>query len=184
MFPILPNSFLSSNTLNTTIENSNKKQYKNNTRTNNEKCITSEKFKFDNNISLEGFNNKQLQQTCTSDIKVFAAEFLKKDSKSVEISSEELLLPNITVKKLNISLSKDGFLKPLEKTSANWFKNVKLSSDVHSNNSLIEITASGLIQIRILKDILPEQEITCWFSENILAYMAVPFLVPVNIRGN
>lgn len=64
-----------------------------------------------------------------------------------------------------------------------WIKSMRLSEDTYSNNAIIETVNHKQLQVRIIKNVQPGEEILLWFSEGILALMYIPFLTPANIRG-
>ncbi|KAM7358207.1 PR/SET domain 13 [Cochliomyia hominivorax] len=62
-------------------------------------------------------------------------------------------------------------------------RRIKLSEDTHSNNALFEIS-KGQVVLRILRDIEKDDEIVAWFGEEVILFMSIPFLTPLNIQGN
>lgn len=64
-----------------------------------------------------------------------------------------------------------------------WIKSMKLSNDTYSNNAILETCNQKQLHVRIIRNVQPGEEILLWFSEEILAWMYIPFLTPANIRG-
>ncbi|KAG4077430.1 hypothetical protein HA402_002857 [Bradysia odoriphaga] len=76
-----------------------------------------------------------------------------------------------------------GYLQTIDKTPEHtWIKHLKLSTDTHSNNVILELFNNELC-VRTIRNINVNEEVMLWFSEEILAAMHIPFLTPVNIRG-
>lgn len=80
-----------------------------------------------------------------------------------------------------------GHLQPTEKSlgsTGGWIRLLQLSRDVHSGNVCLELTNGGSsVNIRCTRNISEGEDLQLWFSEEILAFMQIPFLSPGNIQG-
>lgn len=63
-----------------------------------------------------------------------------------------------------------------------WIKNIRLADDIHGANVFLDINLNTL-QLKTSKEIDQHEELQLWFSENILDFMEIPFLTPMNIQG-
>lgn len=64
-----------------------------------------------------------------------------------------------------------------------WIHRFNIAHDTYSNAALLEITPDRKLRINIVKNVLPDEEILLWFSEEVLVAMNIPFLSPANILG-
>lgn len=113
---------------------------------------------------------------------VFGVNLLPKNSISSHLESSSILGSEVISSRINLKL-KNGFLQATNGT-AGWLKCVKISSDVHSYNALLEISANeSILQVRLVKDIPGNEELTLWFSEEVIRLMSLSFLTPQNIQG-
>lgn len=68
-----------------------------------------------------------------------------------------------------------------------WLAHVRLADDVQSINAVLEPATrtahGGQVRVRCLRDLRAGDELQLWFSAELLARLAIPFLTPANIRG-
>jgi len=126
-----------------------------------------------------------------SGVGTFAATFLPKNSLTDTIPCKEMNNFNqkspvdsrgrcylkLTQKRVVVATSKSLLV------NNQWLKMIRLSSDIYSYNALLETTDSNELQLRIVRNVAPDEEILLWFSERIVALMQIPFLTPINIQG-
>lgn len=131
---------------------------------------------------------KQKKPKCESfqQLSCIAIEAIPNDSKTLYIGA----LDTVPVIKLDtnipINISETGHVQcENEKIKENvWIKHIRLSNDVHSNNCIVELSADTKeLRLRTLRNIECGEELTMWFSEDVVALMFIPFLTPANIRG-
>lgn len=64
-----------------------------------------------------------------------------------------------------------------------WMLSVPLAEDCHSYNCRLDVLAAGTIELRTTTAVLPGQQLKMWFPPSLQLRLHVPFLTPVNIRG-
>lgn len=64
-----------------------------------------------------------------------------------------------------------------------WCQSLSLAHDTYSHNAQLEIASDHRLRVKIVKNLVAEEEIQLWFSEEILAILGIPFLTPTNILG-
>lgn len=139
--------------------------------------------------NYQKFNNKSqriVDSVKTNNVSAivgcYAFEFIPKDTKTKSISALDSYTTGDKVKKMFLSI-RGGYLQTNDKTpEPTWIKNIKHSMDTHSNNVILELSNNELC-VRTIRNINMNEEVTLWFSEEILAAMYIPFLTPANIRG-
>ncbi|KAJ6633502.1 PR domain zinc finger protein 13 [Pseudolycoriella hygida] len=134
-----------------------------------------------NNLSRRIVDSIKTNNSSASVSGCFASEFITKDTKTKPINAIDAYLTGDQVKLYYLS-ARSGYLQADDKEPDNtWIKNLKLSMDPHSNNVILEVSNDEL-RVRTIRSINANDEITLWFSEEILAAMDIPFLTPTNIR--
>lgn len=123
----------------------------------------------------------------------FANVLIPKDTKSHDIVHIDAcpISRRSSSPPMRFTVSSRGFLKcNMAETKVPeqiWLKQLRLAMDVHSNNTILETSAShdgcSVVYLRVLRNIDVGEELLLWFSEEILALMGIPFLTPANIRG-
>jgi len=113
---------------------------------------------------------------------IYAAQFTPKDTTSQLLDT--LSVMNVIIRKNTEDrrcyciLSKDKELV----ISPNQMRQIKLSEDIHSSNSVFELCA-GKLRLRTVKDITHDEELVAWFNDEISLLMSMPFLTPLNIQS-
>lgn len=69
-----------------------------------------------------------------------------------------------------------------------WLAHLRLADDVQCINAVLESTrggtsAAGQVRVRCLRDLSTGDELQLWFSSELLAQLAIPFLSPRHICG-
>ncbi|XP_053687071.1 zinc finger protein 658B [Sabethes cyaneus] len=124
-----------------------------------------------------------------SEVSVCALGYLPAESVSKTYSVDEICQKTALPGRRSINIRKSsstGLLTPNEADSVmkscSWIRSIKLASDIRSYNALLELTPSHLIRLRLTRDVTADEELRMWFSEDITAYMQIPFLTPGNIQ--
>lgn len=122
-------------------------------------------------------------KTSASTVGCYASEFIPKDTRTKSIDALDSYSAGDKLKKCYLSI-RDGYLQMSDKTPEHiWIKKIKLSTDTHSNNVILEVLNNELC-VRTIRNINVNEEVMLWFSEEILTAMYIPFfLTPANIRG-
>ncbi|XP_055387384.1 PR domain zinc finger protein 13 [Condylostylus longicornis] len=109
----------------------------------------------------------------------------RNDSITCNINSDELNR-NCNNRKIKVKISNsDGYIRSISfKSDSSWIKCIQLAKDVHSNNVIIELINNNQIRLRTIREINENEELFLWFTEDISIKMNIPFLTPINIRGN
>lgn len=124
--------------------------------------------------------NDQIKSECEKCVGAYALGNLNKDAKSKVFN--DIALENRD-EKLLIDVSSNGRLISVNYDEQFWIKKFNISQDTYSNSALLEMTSDHQLCIRIVKNVLKNEEILLWFSEDVLAEMNIPFLTPSNIQG-
>lgn len=65
-----------------------------------------------------------------------------------------------------------------------WIQHARFADDCHSCNAMLQTSgASNTVTVHVVRSITSGDELQLWFSEQMLAALAVPFLTPLNIQG-
>lgn len=82
-----------------------------------------------------------------------------------------------------ISIDSSGYITNDQNyTESMWLRSLTLAHDYHSHNAQLEVTSDHRLRIKIVKNLVIDEEILLWFSDEILAILAVPFLTPANFN--
>lgn len=116
----------------------------------------------------------------------YVIEPIPKDTKSRPFSFIDMtkLESEQQSQKLYVGIDTAGFLINDQRLSESlWLRNLSLAHDTYSHNAQLEITNDHRLRLRIVKNLVIDEEIQLWFSDDILAILSIPFLTPVNILG-
>lgn len=114
----------------------------------------------------------------------YAIEPIPKDSKTRSIDSIEINNEQIIDGKSFISIDTAGYLTNDQNHPISlWLRSLSLARDTYSHNAQLEITTEHRLRIRIVKNLIVDEEIQLWFSDEILSILAIPFLTPNHILG-
>lgn len=64
-----------------------------------------------------------------------------------------------------------------------WILSVPLADDCHSYNCRLTLLAAGTVTLRTTAPVPPGQPLKMWFPPDLQLMLHVPFLTPVNIKG-
>lgn len=135
----------------------------------------------ENLINQKSFLPKdQIKSECEKCVGAITLSNLNKDTKTKVFNDIEF---DDRDEKLLIDLNSNGLLCSVNYDEKYWIKKFNISQDTYSNSALLEMTNDHKLCIRIVKNVLKNEEILLWFSEDILAEMNIPFLTPSNIQG-
>lgn len=114
----------------------------------------------------------------------FAMEQIPKESKTPSFDCIDLSSQDAATHKSFISLDTYGYIKNDQNyTESVWFCSLSLAHDTYSHNAQLEITSDHRLRVKIVKNLVVDEEIQLWFSEEVLAILGIPFLTPANILG-
>lgn len=130
-------------------------------------------------VKVEPTSVEQIRLGC------FASCLLPKDTKSRRFD-EVKNCDRAANGKVMVAIDSDGFLKANSEATRRhhfWLKSMNIAHDTYSNNALLEVSGDRKLRLKIVKNVAAGEELLLWYSEEILAVMAVPFLTPANIQG-
>lgn len=116
----------------------------------------------------------------------YVIEPIPKDTKSrsfgyIDVTKSEL---EQRQQKLLVGVDTAGYLVNDRRLSESvWLRSLSLAHDTYSHNAQLEITGDHRLRLRIVKNLVIDEEVQLWFSDDILAILSIPFLTPVNILG-
>lgn len=114
----------------------------------------------------------------------YTLEAIPKDSKSHSFECIHITDAQAIKCKSFISINGSGFIVNDQNFSESvWVRSLSIAHDTYSHNAQLEITSDHRLRVKIVKDLVIDEEIQLWFSDEILAIMAIPFLTPANILG-
>lgn len=115
----------------------------------------------------------------------YAVEAIPKDSKTrsfdcIDLSGEyEVKCKSF----ISIDTSSGYIVNDQHYSESMWLRSLTLAHDTYSHNAQLEITSDHRLRVKIVKQLVIDEEIQLWFSDEILAILSVPFLTPANILG-
>lgn len=115
----------------------------------------------------------------------YAIEAIPKESKSRSFDCIDTNRGHLARIKSFISIDSSGYIVNDQHFSESvWLQSLTLARDTYSHNAQLEITGDHRLRVKIVKNLVVDEEIQLWFSDEILAIIAIPFLAPANILGN
>lgn len=139
--------------------------------------ITDHKYrdnKRSNTVKMESKTNKGS----------YAIETIPKESRTRSIDCIDLKSEQVAKSKSFISIDSSGYITNDQRYSESvWLRSLTLAHDTYSHNAQLEITSDHRLRVKIVKNLVIDEEILLWFSDEIIAILAVPFLTPANILG-
>lgn len=130
------------------------------------------------------FEIESILKSTFCDSSVTAVNEIDKNSRSHQYSFDKVLIDENFPKKFSVIMQSDGYMAPEETTLSHkfWIKHIRVADDIPGANVLLDLI-DDKIELKSIKSIRGNDELLLWFSEEILSYMAVPFLTPANIQG-
>lgn len=64
-----------------------------------------------------------------------------------------------------------------------WILSVPLADDCHAYNCRLSLMAAGTVRLYTTAAVVPGQQLKMWFPPDLQLMLHVPFLTPVNIKG-
>lgn len=114
----------------------------------------------------------------------YAIEAIPKDSRTRSFDCINLKGEQVAKSKSFVSIDSTGYiLNDQNYTESIWLRSLTLAHDTYSHNAQLEITRDHRLRVKIVKNLVIDEEILLWFSDEIIAILAVPFLTPANILG-
>lgn len=134
------------------------------------------------NKSNQRIVSDAIKPSASATVGCYASECIPKDTKTKTIGAIDSYSTGEKLRKFYLSI-RGGYLQASDKTPEHaWIKKIKLSTDTHSNNVILEMMNNELC-VRTTRNINANEEVMLWFDEEILAAMYIPFLTPANILG-
>jgi hypothetical protein len=114
-----------------------------------------------------------------------ASEFVAKNSSSHQFSFDQVIIDSNLPRKFLVGAHNNQLILPQEPHIRNkfWIKNIRIADDIPGANVLLHFVEDK-IELKAIKSINSNDELLMWFSEEIISFMNIPFLVPGNIQGN
>lgn len=113
----------------------------------------------------------------------YAIETIPKDAISLPFDCIDLSGEDANSKSF-ISIDSAGYIRNDHNYSESvWLRSLTLAHDTYSHNAQLEISSDHRLRVKIVKNLVIDEEIQLWFSDEILVILAVPFLTPANILG-
>lgn len=144
----------------------------------NERNHRHSQFEIENILRSSPSNNN-------SDNCVMAAEFIAKNSGSHQFSFDQVLIENNSPKVFKIiPHTIEGTMIPQEPMLRNkfWIKNIKIADNSPSANVMLHFNEDR-VELKAMKSININDELLMWFSEEVISFLGIPFLIPGNIQG-
>lgn len=114
----------------------------------------------------------------------YAIETIPKDSKTRPVDCIDVTAEQVVRRKTFISIDSSGYITNDQHYSESaWIRSLSLAHDTYSHNAQLEITSDHRLRVNIVKNLVIDEEIQLWFSDEILSMLAVPFLTLPNILG-
>lgn len=114
----------------------------------------------------------------------FAIEAIPKDSRTRSFDCIDIHDGKSIDDKTYISIDSSGFIHNNQNYSISlWLRSLSLAHDTYSHNAQLEVTSDHRLRIKIVKNLVRDEEILLWFSDEVLAIFGIPFLTPANILG-
>lgn len=114
----------------------------------------------------------------------YAIETIPKDSRTRSFDCIDLKCEQVAKSKSFISIDSSGYITNDQSYSDSvWLRSLTLAHDTYSHNAQLEITSDHRLRVKIVKNLVIDEEILLWLSDEILAILTVPFLTPANILG-
>lgn len=144
----------------------------------NERNLRHSQFEIENILRSSSSNNNT--ENC-----VTASEYIEKDSLSHQFGFDQVLIDNNLPKVFNlIPHTIDGTIIPHEPILRNkfWVKNIRIADNIPSANVILHFR-DDRVELKAVKSINVNDELLMWFSEEVISFMGIPFLIPGNIQG-
>lgn len=114
----------------------------------------------------------------------YAIETIPKDTKSRQFDHIDVTEEAVHQRRCFVGIDTSGYLVNDQRVSDSiWLRSLSLAYDTYSHNVQLEITSDHRLRLRVVKNLVIDEEIQLWFSDEILAILSIPFLTPVNILG-
>lgn len=134
---------------------------------------SSRKFEIDSILRSSSGNNNCIQ---TSD-------FIARNSTSHQFAFDQVIVDSNLPRKFSVN-AQNNLIVPQEQHLRNkfWIKNIRIADDIPGANVILHFV-DDKIELKAIKSIDCSEELMMWFSEEIISFMNIPFLVPGNIQG-
>lgn len=137
------------------------------------------------NSKRSQFEIESILKSNFCDSSVTAGSEISKSSTSYPFGFDQLSMSDEKLpKKFSVSVQADGVIAPQEPTIKHkfWIRSIRIADDIPGANVLLDVR-DDKVELKAIKQISIGEELLLWFSEEILGFMAIPFLTPANIQG-
>lgn len=125
-----------------------------------------------------------LRNSSISDNCVQASDFIPRNSSTHQFSFDQVIIDNNLPRKLCVVVHNNNLIIPHDAQIRNkfWIKNIRIADDIPGANVILQFVEDK-IELKAIKSINSSEELLMWFSEEVISFMNIPFLVPGNIQG-
>lgn len=116
---------------------------------------------------------------------VTACGYIEKHFHSHQFKFDQVLIDNNNLpRKFSVHAQSDGLIFPQDQHLRNtfWIRNIRIADDIPGANILLHFH-DDRVEVKAIKSININDELLMWFSEEVISFMGIPFLIPGNIQG-
>lgn len=130
------------------------------------------------------FEIESILRSSTGDNCIQTSEFIARNSTSHQFAFDQVIIDNNLPRKFCVNTHNNHLIIPQEPHLRNkfWIKNIRIADDIPAANVILHFVEDK-IELKAIKSINGSEELMMWFSEEIISFMNIPFLVPGNIQG-
>lgn len=130
------------------------------------------------------FEIESILRSSSGDNCILTSEFILRNSTSHQFAFDQVIIDNNLPRKFSVNTHNNHLVVPQEQHLRNkfWIKNIRIADDIPGANVILHFVEDK-IELKAIKSIDSGEELMMWFSEEIISFMNIPFLVPGNIQG-
>lgn len=116
---------------------------------------------------------------------VTAGSVIEKNSLSHQYNFDQVLIDHHVPKKFSVMTHNiDSHIVPQDPLLRNkfWIRNIRIADDIPGANVMLHFH-DDRVELKAIKSVNVGEELLLWFSEEIISFMGIPFLIPGNIQG-
>jgi hypothetical protein len=139
----------------------------------------SRRTQFEIESLLRSSNGKKCESFVTS------GGVIEKNSSSHHFSFEQVLIDSHLPKRFSVMMHNiDSHIVPQDPLLRNkfWMRNVRIADDIPGANVML-LFREDRVELKAIKNMNANEELLLWFSEEVISFMGIPFLIPGNIQG-
>lgn len=144
----------------------------------NERNARRTQFEIESILRSNGSSNNS--ESC-----VTAGGIIEKNSHSHQFNFDQVLIDSHMPKKFCVmSHNIDNHIVPIDPLLRNkfWMRNIRIADDIPAANVILNFH-DDRVELKVIKTLCAGDELLMWFSEEIISFMGIPFLIPGNIQG-